>query len=72
MKEYHLLVCFLAFIPGFLIGCRRDLLEITAAENLGDQIIATEKGTNILLIGAYSMLDGISSQGFGRESASSN
>ncbi len=72
MKEHHSLVCILAFILGFFIGCKKDFLEIVPSEILSQKLLATENGINTLLIGAYSMLDGVSGQGFGWETASSN
>lgn len=45
---------------------------MTPKGSLDAQILATKAGVNSLLIGAYAMVDGVSSNGFGWESASSN
>ena len=56
----------------FIIGsCSQDFLEIKPKGSLDENVLANEKGIETLLVGAYSLLDGISSQ-FGWESASSN
>lgn len=58
-----------------LIGtnaCKEDFLEITPNGALDASVLGTEDGVDALLIGAYSMLDGVSGQGFGWEAASSN
>ena len=56
----------------FIIGsCSQDFLEIKPKGSLDENVLANEKGIETLLIGAYSLLDGVSSQ-FGWESASSN
>jgi len=53
------------------IACSEDFLEVAPKGSLDQKVLATEEGVNMLLIGAYSMLDGVSSQ-FGWEAASSN
>ncbi len=62
----------LAFILALPFSCRKDFLEITPNGSLDSNILATEDGVNNLLIGAYAMVDGVSSNGFGWEAASSN
>ncbi len=65
---------------GFTVGvllmftnsCNEDFLEVTPNGSLDAQVLATEDGVNSLLISTYSMLDGVSSNGFGWESASTN
>jgi len=54
----------------FIAGCSKDFLEITPNGELGNAVLATYDGVDALLIGAYSMLDGIS-ESFGWESATS-
>lgn len=58
-------------IAGILGACKEDFLDVKPKGSLDQVVLANEKGINYLLIGAYSMLDGVSSQ-FGWESASSN
>ena len=47
----------------FMNSCSEDFLEITPTGNLNNTVLATYEGVDALLIGAYSMLDGVS-QGF--------
>ncbi|MDH5607881.1 MAG: RagB/SusD family nutrient uptake outer membrane protein, partial [Cyclobacteriaceae bacterium] len=56
----------------FTNACKETFLDVTPNGSLDAQVLATEDGVQGLLIGAYSMLDGVSGQGFGWESASSN
>jgi len=52
-------------------SCSEEFLDIKPGGGLTENVLATEKGVDALLIGAYSMLDGVSAN-FGWESASSN
>jgi len=54
-----------------LISCSRDFLDIKPKSVLDSNVLANAKGIDALLIGAYSMLDGVSAQ-FGWETASTN
>ncbi len=49
-----------------------DFLNVTPNGSLDSRVLATASGIDALLIGTYSMLDGVSSNGFGWEAASSN
>jgi starch-binding outer membrane protein, SusD/RagB family len=70
MKKNKILAIIL--IVSFIIGaCNQDFLEVKPKGSLDEGVLGNEKGINTLLIGAYSMLDGVSSQ-FGWEAASSN
>jgi starch-binding outer membrane protein, SusD/RagB family len=71
MKKNHILLIIIFAVAGILGACKNDFLDIKPKGSLDQGVLATEKGINYLLIGAYSMLDGVSSQ-FGWESASSN
>jgi len=52
-------------------GCSEDFLEITPNGELDQAVLATSEGVNALLIGAYSMLDGVAEGVGGWESATS-
>ncbi len=54
-----------------LDSCQESFLEITPKGSLDVSVLATYDGVDGLLIGAYSMVDGVSSQ-FGWQSATSN
>ena len=62
---------FILEIFVFFSSCKKDFLTITTRGALDDYTMATEQGIEGLLVGDYSMLDGISNP-FGWESASSN
>ncbi len=71
MKKNNSLFIIVLAVLGTLGACNQDFLDIKPKGSLEEQLLANEKGINALLIGAYSLLDGVSSQ-FGWESASSN
>ena len=54
------------------LSCSDDFLEVKPSGTLNEYTLADEKGIEALLIGAYSMLDGVSANAGGWESASSN
>ena len=54
----------------FINSCKQSFLEITPNGSLDQSVLATYKGVDGLLIGAYSMLDGVAA-GFGWQSATS-
>ena len=72
MKNFRFLSV-IAVITGLLLmhSCSEEFLEITPNGALDAQVLATYEGVDALLIGAYAMIDGVSSNGFGWESASS-
>ncbi len=63
----------IVIIAGLMLtnSCKESFLEITPNGSLDKSVLATKDGVNGLLIGAYSMVDGVSSNGFGWQSASS-
>ena len=71
MKRNHIILIFILAVSGIFGSCRKDFLDVKPAGGLNQFVLATGDGIDALLIGAYSMLDGVSSQ-FGWESASSN
>jgi len=73
MKKINLKVgLVLAILVGFTNSCKEDFLNITPKGALDAQVLGTASGVDALLISAYSMLDGVASNGFGWEAASSN
>ncbi|MFH0841580.1 MAG: RagB/SusD family nutrient uptake outer membrane protein [Bacteroidota bacterium] len=61
------------FLAAVSISCGKDWLEVRPADSVDQYSLANEDGIDALLIGAYSMLDGVSSVSyFGWESAASN
>ena len=71
MKKNHILLILILAAFGLLVTCKQDFLDVKPTGSLDQGLLATPKGIEGLLVGAYSMLDGISSQ-FGWEAASSN
>lgn len=57
---------------SLMSACDSSFLDIKPNGALDETVLATEKGIQTMLVGAYSMLDGISANGFGWESAASN
>lgn len=73
MKRINLKVGLVfAGMLAFTNSCKEDFLTVNPNGALSAQVLATSKGVDALLIGAYSMLDGVASNGFGWEAASSN
>jgi hypothetical protein len=71
MKKKHILLIITLAVLVVTGACKKDFLNITPNGALDQTVLATEEGVNGLLIGAYSMLDGISNT-FQLQSASSN
>jgi hypothetical protein len=71
MKKIKFLTVF-AVITGLLLmhSCNKEFLEITPNGSLNQTVLATYEGVDALLIGAYSLLDGITAD-HGWEAASS-
>jgi starch-binding outer membrane protein, SusD/RagB family len=73
MKKINIkIVLAFAILVGVTNSCKEQFLEITPNGALDATVLTTKAGVDNLLIGAYSMLDGVSSAGFGWEAASSN
>ncbi len=72
MKKFNIKFIVMGLVLALPFSCKEEFLEITPNGSLDAQILATRDGVNNLLIGAYSMIDGVSSNGFGWEAASSN
>lgn len=71
MKRINNIWITILLVLGLAGACKSEFLEIPPKGSLDRDLLATEKGVNALLVGAYSLLDGVSSA-FGWESASSN
>ncbi len=71
MKKIKILTG-IAIFTGLLLvnSCKQSFLEITPNGSLDQSVLATYKGVDGLLIGAYSMLDGVAA-GFGWQAATS-
>ena len=70
-KNHNLFIIILAGL-GIVGACKSDFLDVKPKGSLSAEVLATEKGINALLVGAYSLLDGVSSSFGGWEAASSN
>jgi len=72
VKRKYVLSIMILLLFGMHFSCRKEFLDIKPAGDMSQFVLANEKGIETLLVGAYSMLNGVSSQGFVWESASSN
>ncbi len=70
MAKIKTLLMLLALALPF--SCKNEFIELTPNGMTDASVLATKDGVNALLIGAYGMIDGVSSSGFGWEAASSN
>jgi starch-binding outer membrane protein, SusD/RagB family len=71
MKKNHNLLIITFAVLGIVGACKSDFLDVKPKGSLSEDVLASEKGLNALLVGAYSMLDGVS-WSFGWESAATN
>ncbi len=69
-SRYTIFIMTLALMLSFS-SCKQSFLDVKPAGSLDQSLLANEKGIEALLVGAYSMLDGMSWQ-FGWGSASTN
>jgi len=70
MKRKYIILILILAVVGMFGSCKQDFLNIKPAGALDQNLLATPKGIETLLIGAYSLLDG---QGpFGWGSATTN
>jgi starch-binding outer membrane protein, SusD/RagB family len=72
MKKNFLLLMVLMTSCLIMYSCRKSFLDSPSAGELNQITLANENGINALLIGAYSMLDGVSTVTGGWESSASN
>ncbi|MEL6591173.1 MAG: RagB/SusD family nutrient uptake outer membrane protein [Bacteroidota bacterium] len=73
MKRYNLTKgLMVALVFALVSACDSSFLEINPNGSLDESVLANEEGIETLLIGAYSMLDGISAQGTGGWQAASS
>jgi hypothetical protein len=63
MRTFHFLLIILLAVFG-TGSCRKDFLDLKPTGGLDKFVLANEKGIDALLVGAYSMLDGVSETGF--------
>lgn len=70
----HLLTRVMAIVLafGFLNSCDSSFLDIKPNGALDGAVLSSPDGIETLLIGVYAMLDGVSANGFGWQSAASN
>ncbi len=68
-NKFIVFLVLLVFLP---FSCQEEFLEVTPNGSLDGSILATKEGVDGMLIGAYALIDGVASNGFGWEAASSN
>ncbi len=72
MKVNYILLLLIVVGSGIFSSCRKSFLDVKPNGELDKFTLASDEGINSLLVGAYSMLDGVSAEIGGWESASSN
>jgi hypothetical protein len=75
MKKYTLFLIVIFMLSGFTDSCRKDFLNVRPKGSLDQFVLANEKGIEALLVGTYSMLDGVAAVGWNNwtwETTSSN
>jgi hypothetical protein len=63
--QYTLIIASLFVISILQTSCKKDFLEIGALASVDESSLTNKNGVNALLIGAYSLLDGIGTNGSG-------
>src|SRR5450759_452787 len=71
MKRKYIILILIVAVMGTWGSCKSDFLTVAPTGSLDQSLLATTNGIDAMLIGAYSMIDGQSSQ-FSWEPASSN
>lgn len=71
MKKKYIIFILILAVMGTWGSCKKDFLTVNPAGALDQNLLQSAKGLDALLVGAYSMIDDMSSQ-FGWESAGSN
>lgn len=72
MKKRNILIIISVAALGIVNSCSSDFLEVTPNGSLDQTVLLSEKGIDNLLIGAYSLLDGVSNSGSGDQWNSTN
>ena len=73
MKKKYIIVIIMLAVIGVWDSCKSDFLTVAPTGGLDQGLLQNAKGLDALLVGAYSMIDGVSSQyGSGWESTASN
>jgi starch-binding outer membrane protein, SusD/RagB family len=73
MKKLQISRLLIVFFTVMVIpSCNEEFLEVKPNGSLSEHVLANKEGLETVLIGAYSMLDGVSANGFGWEAATSN
>ncbi|MGB3529873.1 MAG: RagB/SusD family nutrient uptake outer membrane protein, partial [Saprospiraceae bacterium] len=68
MKKYIILLSFL----GMYVSCSEDFFDLNPQGRASLAQLSNKNGVNALLIGAYSLLDGVGAGNTGRQSTVSN
>ncbi len=73
MKKKNIFLILTLAVLAVLGSCKEDFLKVAPTGSLDQSLLQTKQGLDALLVGAYSMIDGVSSQfGSGWESTASN
>jgi len=73
MKKKNIFLILTFAVLAILGSCKEDFLKVAPTGSLDQSLLQTKQGLDALLVGAYSMIDGVSSQfADGWESTASN
>ncbi len=73
MKKKNIFLILTFAVLAILGSCKEDFLKVAPTGSLDQSLLQTKQGLDALLVGAYSMIDGVSSQfGNGWQSTASN
>jgi hypothetical protein len=73
MKKKNIFLILTFAVLAILGSCKEDFLKVAPTGSLDQTLLQTKQGLDALLVGAYSMIDGVSSQfADGWESTASN
>lgn len=73
MKKKNIFLILTFAVLAILGSCKEDFLKVAPTGSLDQSLLQTKQGLDALLVGSYSMIDGVSSQfGNGWETTASN
>src|SRR4030043_1689846 len=58
MKKTNVILVLILAVVGLIGSCKQSFLDVKPAGALDQNILATEKGVEAMIIGAYECLDG--------------
>jgi starch-binding outer membrane protein, SusD/RagB family len=72
MKKTNVILVLILAVVGLIGSCKQSFLDVKPAGALDQNILATQKGVEAMVVGAYSLLDGYNISGLNWGSATTN